>query len=50
MRLAEELLHAKPLIGTAAVEAYEKAKAFAPDDDEAKMIELVSQPRDSRAS
>jgi 3-hydroxyisobutyrate dehydrogenase-like beta-hydroxyacid dehydrogenase len=50
VRLAEELLHAKPLIGTAAVEAYEKAKAFAPDDDEAKMIELISQPRDSRAS
>jgi 3-hydroxyisobutyrate dehydrogenase-like beta-hydroxyacid dehydrogenase len=49
VRLAEELLHAKPLIGTAVVEAYEKAKAFAPDDDEAKMIELISQPKDGKA-
>ncbi|HEX7789735.1 MAG TPA: NAD(P)-dependent oxidoreductase [Afipia sp.] len=50
VRLAEQLLHTKPLIGTAAVEAYEKAKAFAPDDDEAKMIELISQARDGRAN
>ena len=46
VRLAEQLLQARPLVGAAAVEAYEKAKAFAPDDDEAKMIELISQPRD----
>jgi len=46
VRLAEQLLQARPLVGAAAVEAYEKAKAFAPDDDEAKMIELISQPRE----
>lgn len=46
LRLAEQLLQAKPLIGTAAVAAYDKAKTFAPDDDEARMIEIVSRPRD----
>lgn len=45
VRLAEQLLDAKPLIGSAAVAAYDRAKAFAPDDDEARMIELVSRPR-----
>lgn len=45
VRLAEQLLPAKPLIGAAAVEVYAKAKAFAPDDDEARMIELLSRPR-----
>ena len=29
----------------AALTAYEKAKANAPDDDEGKMIEIVSQPK-----
>lgn len=49
VKLAEQLLQAKPLIGAAAVEAYEMAKAFAPDDDEAKMIELISQPTGRKA-
>jgi 3-hydroxyisobutyrate dehydrogenase-like beta-hydroxyacid dehydrogenase len=43
--LAESLLAAKPLVGRAAVEAYALAKAHMPDDDEGKMIELVSQPK-----
>jgi 3-hydroxyisobutyrate dehydrogenase-like beta-hydroxyacid dehydrogenase len=46
VRLAEQLLQAKPLIGSAAVAAYDKAKTVAPDDDEARMIEIVSRPRD----
>jgi 3-hydroxyisobutyrate dehydrogenase-like beta-hydroxyacid dehydrogenase len=50
VKLAEQLLQARPLIGAAAVEAYERAKAFAPDDDEARMIELISQPIGSKAS
>jgi 3-hydroxyisobutyrate dehydrogenase-like beta-hydroxyacid dehydrogenase len=39
--LADGLLPDAPM-GLAAVQAYDKAKAFAPDDDEGKMIELVS--------
>ncbi|UZE46724.1 NAD(P)-dependent oxidoreductase [Rhodopseudomonas sp. P2A-2r] len=39
--LAEALLPDAPM-GRAAVQAYDKAKAFAPDEDEGKMIELVS--------
>jgi 3-hydroxyisobutyrate dehydrogenase len=35
------------LMGRAAVQAYDRAKAYAPDDDEGKMIEVVSRPRDS---
>src|ERR1700710_2945133 len=42
--LAESLLPDVP-IGRAAVQAYEKAKAYAPDADEAKMIEIVSRPK-----
>jgi len=42
--LAESLLPDVP-IGRATVQAYGKAKAYAPDDDEAKMIEIVSRPR-----
>lgn len=45
VRLAEQLLEARPLIGSAAVAAYDRAKTFAPDDDEARMIELVSRPK-----
>lgn len=45
MALAESLLADKPLVSQAAVEAYARAKALAPDDDEGKMIELVSKPR-----
>ena len=43
--LAESLLSSEPLIGRAAVEAYARAKAAAPHDDEAKMIEIVSRPK-----
>jgi 3-hydroxyisobutyrate dehydrogenase-like beta-hydroxyacid dehydrogenase len=43
--LAESLLAATPLMGRAAVDAYRQAKAAAPDDDEGKMIEIVSRPK-----
>ena len=45
VELAESLLADKPLVGRAAVEAYDAAKAATPDDDEGKMIELVSRPK-----
>jgi 3-hydroxyisobutyrate dehydrogenase-like beta-hydroxyacid dehydrogenase len=43
--LAESLLSGAPVMGRAAVEAYARAKAQAPDDDEGRMIELVSRPK-----
>ena len=43
--LAESLLADAPIMGRAAVQAYDKAKAHAPDDDEGKMIEIVSLPK-----
>ena len=43
--LAENLLRDAPIMGRAAVEAYERAKAAAPDDDEGAMIEIVSRPK-----
>jgi 3-hydroxyisobutyrate dehydrogenase len=43
--LAESLLQATPIMGRAAVEAYDRAKAYAPDDDEARMIEIMSKPK-----
>jgi 3-hydroxyisobutyrate dehydrogenase-like beta-hydroxyacid dehydrogenase len=43
--LAEGLLSDVPLMGRAAVQAYSRAKAHAPDDDEGKMIEIVSRPK-----
>jgi 3-hydroxyisobutyrate dehydrogenase len=43
--LAESLLAETPLMGRAAVQAYDRAKAHAPDDDEAKMIEIVSRAK-----
>jgi 3-hydroxyisobutyrate dehydrogenase len=43
--LAETLLSGAPLMGRAAVEAYARAKAHGPDDDEGKMIEIVSRPK-----
>jgi 3-hydroxyisobutyrate dehydrogenase len=43
--LAESLLSASPIMGRAAVEAYDRAKAYAPNDDEGKMIEIVSRAR-----
>ena len=45
--LAESLLSDVPLMGRAAVEAYARAKAHAPDDDEGKMIEIVSHAKSS---
>jgi len=42
--LAETLIPDVPL-GRAAVAAYDRAKAHAPDEDEGKMIEIVSQPK-----
>jgi 3-hydroxyisobutyrate dehydrogenase len=45
--LAESLLSAAPIMGRAAVEAYERAKAYAPDDDEGKLIEIVSRAKGS---
>ena len=43
--LAESLLSDTPLMARAAVEAYARAKAVAPDDDEARMIEIVSRAK-----
>jgi 3-hydroxyisobutyrate dehydrogenase len=44
VRLAEELLPGVP-VSRAALAAYEQAKAQMPDDDEGRMIEIVSQPK-----
>jgi 3-hydroxyisobutyrate dehydrogenase len=43
--LAESLLAAPPIVSRAAVEAYDRAKAWAPDEDEGKLIEIVSRPK-----
>ncbi|HWX61074.1 NAD(P)-dependent oxidoreductase [Bradyrhizobium sp.] len=43
--LAESLLAAPPVMGRAAVAAYDLAKAAGPDDDEGKMIEIVARPK-----
>ena len=43
--LAESLLADPPLVGRAAVAAYDRAKTHAPDADEGKMIEIVSRPK-----
>jgi 3-hydroxyisobutyrate dehydrogenase len=45
--LAESLLSASPIMGRAAVASYDRAKAYAPDDDEGKMIEIVSRAKGS---
>jgi len=45
VKLAESLLANPPLVGRAAVEAYAEAKAKTPDDDEGRMIEIVSRPK-----
>jgi 3-hydroxyisobutyrate dehydrogenase-like beta-hydroxyacid dehydrogenase len=45
VKLAESLLADAPLVGLAAVEAYARAKAEMPDDDEGRMIEIVSRPK-----
>jgi 3-hydroxyisobutyrate dehydrogenase len=43
--LAESLLAAPTIVSRAAVDAYKQATAAMPDDDEGKMIELVSRPK-----
>jgi len=43
--LAESLLSGTLLVGHAAVEAYARAKDRAPDDDEGKMIDIVSRAK-----
>jgi 3-hydroxyisobutyrate dehydrogenase-like beta-hydroxyacid dehydrogenase len=43
--LAESLLSETPIMGRAAVASYDRAKAYAPDEDEGKMIEIVSRPK-----
>ncbi|MDP1865984.1 MAG: NAD(P)-dependent oxidoreductase [Bradyrhizobium sp.] len=48
--LAESLLRDAPIMGRAAVAAYDRAKAHGPDDDEGKMIEIVSRPKGDTAS
>jgi 3-hydroxyisobutyrate dehydrogenase len=45
VKLAETLLAEAPLFGRAAVEAYARANAEMPDDDEGRMIEIVSRPK-----
>src|SRR5882672_7622868 len=44
VKLAETLLSGVP-VSRAALSAYDKAVAHAPDDDEGKMIEIVSRPK-----
>jgi len=45
VKLAETLLADTPLVARAAVDAYAKAKAEMPDEDEGRMIEIVSRPK-----
>src|ERR1700710_576016 len=47
--LAESLLSDTPIMGRAAVEAYSRAKGIGPDDDEGKMIEIVSRAKPGKA-
>jgi 3-hydroxyisobutyrate dehydrogenase len=42
--LAETLLPGVP-VGRAALAAYDAARSFAPDDDEGRMVEIVSRPK-----
>ena len=46
--LAETLLSDVPLMGRAAVQSYVRAKAYAPDEDEGKMIEIVSHAKGAK--
>ena len=43
--LAESLLSDAPLMGRAAVQAYSRARVYAADEDEGKMIEIVSRSK-----
>jgi 3-hydroxyisobutyrate dehydrogenase-like beta-hydroxyacid dehydrogenase len=45
VKLAEGLLADAPLLGRAAVEAYARAKAEMPDEDEGRMVEILSRPK-----
>jgi 3-hydroxyisobutyrate dehydrogenase-like beta-hydroxyacid dehydrogenase len=45
VKLAESLLAEPPLVGRAAVEAYARANVQMPDEDEGRMIEIVSRPK-----
>src|SRR5436309_4225431 len=45
LALANTLLRDTPLMGRAAVQAYSRAKAYAADDDEGKVIEVVSRTK-----
>src|SRR5215218_7060769 len=45
VKLAESLLADAPPVGHAAVEAYARAKAAMPDEDEGRMIEILSRPK-----
>ena len=45
VKLAEGLLADAPLLGRAAVEAYARATAAMPDEDEGRMVEIVSRPK-----
>ena len=45
VKLAESLLAETPPVARAAVEAYARAKAEMPDDDEGRMIGIVSRPK-----
>jgi 3-hydroxyisobutyrate dehydrogenase len=47
--LAESLLPAVA-VGRAAVQVYDRAKAYAPDDDEGKMIELISRRKNDSST
>jgi 3-hydroxyisobutyrate dehydrogenase-like beta-hydroxyacid dehydrogenase len=48
--LAENLLRDAPIMGRAAVAAYDRAKSHGPDDDEGRMIEIVSRPKGGKAN
>jgi len=45
VKLAEGLLAGTPSVSRAAVDAYARARAEMPDDDEGRMIEIVSRPK-----
>jgi 3-hydroxyisobutyrate dehydrogenase len=45
VKLAEGLLASPPLLGRAAVEAYALANAEMPDEDEGRMVEIISRPK-----
>ena len=46
LQLAEQLLGERPVMAQAAVDSYARAKAAMPDEDEGRLIEPVSRPKD----